>query len=56
MAVRLVATSKVIANSESASKSRLEKTQDGVSSAQTDRSLASELGDLAPRAAIGFQS
>ena len=50
----LVPTSKLMANSESAPKSRPEKPQDEVSQPQTEGSLAGEEGDLAPRAAVGF--
>ena len=52
----LVPTSKLIANSESASKSTLEKPEDEVSQPHTDRPLAGEECDLAPRTAIDFQS
>ena len=56
IAVMLVPTTKLIVNSESASKSGLEKPQDEVSQPQTDRSRAGEECDATPRTAITFQS
>jgi hypothetical protein len=52
----LVPTLKLIANSESASKSRLEKPEDEISQPHTDLSLTGEECDFAPRTAIDFQS
>ena len=56
ISVMLARKSKLKANSESASKSELDQPQGEIAQPHTDRFLAGEECDLAPKTAIGFQS